>query len=783
MASPAHRDRADRASPPVWRVRWSADAAYRAARATLVVPGLLALTYVVIGNPQMTVYAVFGGFGALVLSSFTGRRLDKVTALAGLAAGGAVLISVGTLVSGHIWAAVLVTIPAAFAVFFAAFAGPNAAAAGTAALLAYVLPVASVGTSADIPSRVEGWCLAMAAAAVAVVVLSPMSAGDRLRAAAARLADVLAGTVTALADGTVRTAARDELLASKHDLTRVFEATPYRPAGLAAADRDLFNVIHLLDWSASLALDTLRSHSDLTDADREDDRLLRESAAAFGDVGGLLAGRPVQPGLKRLRQARATSAAHLRTLTGSAASVRHEVTHSAQIQAIGIAAAAAVAHAMVAAGRAGPELVMAQGRLWLSARPEDQPDPEAAREHPLGRAARLIRSDAGIRSPWFRNSARGAAAIAVAVAVARLTGVQHAFWVVLGTLSVLRTSASATGATALRAIAGTVLGFAVGAALLIGIGASPAALWAAFPIAVLVAAYTPGVAPFVVGQAAFTVTVVVLFNLLVPAGWTVGLVRVEDIVLGCAVSAVVGLLFWPRGASGVMADRLGGAYTCAAAYLSEATDWALGSAASRPGRGDAAVAAGARLDDALRSYLAEQGSKRLAKDDLWALVMGTMRVRLTAHSLASLPELEPRRQAAADPGDPSLAMLRQHTAELDSFYEQLAAWVAPPRRQGRAANGRGGQDRGGRAGEHGDEQGGELALPSAVPEPAADHGDAGRYPEYLWVREHLEQLAVHAADLRGPALRLGRLRRTPWWRQPRPAVSIAALPAESQAGR
>ena len=111
---------------------------------------------------------------------------------------------------------------------------------------------------------------------------------------------------------------------------------------------------------------------------------------------------------------------------------------------------------------------------------------------------------------------------------------QHGFWVVLGTLSVLRTSASATGSTAWRALAGTVVGFVVGAALLVGIGTNPDALWAAFPVAVLVAAYAPGTTPFLVGQAAFTVTIVVLFNLLDPVGWTVGLLRVEDVAIGCA---------------------------------------------------------------------------------------------------------------------------------------------------------------------------------------------------------------------------------------------------------
>jgi uncharacterized membrane protein YccC len=54
------------------------------------------------------------------------------------------------------------------------------------------------------------------------------------------------------------------------------------------------------------------------------------------------------------------------------------------------------------------------------------------------------------------------------------------------------------------------------------------------------------VAAYVAGQATFTVTVVILFNLIVPAGWQLGLVRVEDVAIGAGISVVVGLLLWPR---------------------------------------------------------------------------------------------------------------------------------------------------------------------------------------------------------------------------------------------
>jgi len=58
---------------------------------------------------------------------------------------------------------------------------------------------------------------------------------------------------------------------------------------------------------------------------------------------------------------------------------------------------------------------------------------------------------------------------------------------------------------------------------------------------------------FAAGQAGFTLVVVILFNIIEPTGWRVGLTRIEDVAIGCGVSIVVGLLFWP----GVPWRRLG----------------------------------------------------------------------------------------------------------------------------------------------------------------------------------------------------------------------------------
>ena len=60
---------------------------------------------------------------------------------------------------------------------------------------------------------------------------------------------------------------------------------------------------------------------------------------------------------------------------------------------------------------------------------------------------------------------------------------------------------------------------------------------------------------FVAGQAAFTLLVVILFNIIEPVGWRVGLTRIEDVAIGCGVSIGVGLLFWPRGATAALGGR------------------------------------------------------------------------------------------------------------------------------------------------------------------------------------------------------------------------------------
>jgi uncharacterized membrane protein YccC len=382
---------------------------------------------------------------------------------------------------------------------------------------------------------------------------------------------------------------------------------------------------------------------------------------------------------------------------------------------------------------------------------------------------------ASFRSVWFLNSLRGSLALAAAVLVADLSGVQHGFWVVLGTLSVLRTNAASTESTALRALGGTVVGFVAGALLLLGIGTSTPALWAALPIALAVAAYSPGTLPFAFGQAAFTVVVVVLFNLLQPAGWRVGLLRIEDVAIGCLVSLVVGVLFWPRGAAAVAGDDLADAFRRGAAYLTQAVDWALGARHEPPDAGAAAVTAGIRLDEALRGFLAEQGAKRVSKEELWMLVMASMRLRLTAYSLAGMQAPEHLRQHKNTSTAYARTVLAHATADLSGFYERVAVQVGRPvagqvLMPVKVPSFAGLDGTTSRATGDGEQSGGAVVVKGGDADGLEDPGDLVRvittqhHPRLLWVHEHLQHLSSHVRAITDPAAHVAEQRRVPWWR-------------------
>ena len=274
---------------------------------------------------------------------------------------------------------------------------------------------------------------------------------------------------------------------------------------------------------------------------------------------------------------------------------------------------------------------------------------------------------------------RGAVGLGLAVFVANRTGVQHSFWVVLGTLSVLRSNALNTGQFIARGVLGTAIGFAIGAAVVAAIGTDTALLWVLLPFAVLLAGVAPAVISFAAGQAAFTLTLLILFNIIQPAGWRIGLVRIEDVALGCAVSLVVGLLFWPRGAGGGAAPGPGRGVCrdCALPGQGDRVRRALlrlqpaDPSGAEPGGRRRRSAASRRLDDAFRSYLAERGAKPVPLAGVTSLVTGVAALRLTADAVLDLWQRD-QHQAEGDRTAAS-AELVQRSVRVNGWYDELAA--------------------------------------------------------------------------------------------------------------
>jgi hypothetical protein len=216
------------------------------------------------------------------------------------------------------------------------------------------------------------------------------------------------------------------------------------------------------------------------------------------------------------------------------------------------------------------------------------------------------------RAVTVRNSLRTGLGLALAGTITFVFPLDHGLWVVLGALSVLRSSASATGSNVLRAVVGTVIGFVFGAFIIGMLGTSPVVMWTLLPAVAFCSTYVPVIGSFAAGQAAFTMMVLIVFNLIAPTGWEVGFIRLEDVVVGALVGVLVSVLLWPRGAKPWIQSALDAACSAGARYLQATVSRVTrGASEQAQDRVDAlsleTITAIRTLDDTVRHYLSETG--------------------------------------------------------------------------------------------------------------------------------------------------------------------------------
>ncbi len=658
----------------------------RSIRAAIFVPSVFAIAVYGVGNSQTPLFAVFGAVALLVFVDFGGPFRVRVHSYLGLWVVGAVLIVVGTLCSKNAAAAIVAMAVVGFVVLSAGLVLPQAVTGSTAALLTFVLPVAVPGPASSIGERLLGWALAGAICIPAALLLWSGRWHDRLRLTMAAAARSVADLLREVPSGAVPVGTIDVVHRALAAMRAQFDTTPYRPTGAGPTDVALSNMVARLEWVGSRAIAAAGCTE--STAGIPSLAVLDEAAAAvLCTIADLL-------GEDDPASHRDTLAVLVREMDALEAA-RSEVTEEAMATFLN-GAEVPDAHrpesAVTVLAEVDPsyptrmlafatEMVAELTLQALSPRPHG-PGRWRRRRDAARSYVRFVAGHATVDSVWMRNSVRGAVALSLAVAVVEFTTVQHGFWVVLGTLSVLRSSALGTGSTAVRAVAGTAAGVIIGALVLEALGRHDSLLWAVLPVAVLVATAAPSVSSFAAGQAGFTVVVVVIFNIIEPVGPTVGLVRVEDVAIGAGVSVVVGLLFWPRGASSQLARAMGQAYAAATAWLISSAD--------RVGRGDpvgvsstespertGAIDTARRLDDAYRQFLSERGAKRVPMPVVTRLVTGCAQIRLTAVTLESLPQL-------AEPGGPAplpvvvaaRRKITEHLTAMERWFDEFARSLA-----------------------------------------------------------------------------------------------------------
>lgn len=658
----------------------------RAVRAAIVMPASFAIGLAISSDTQVGLFSSFGAFALMMFVDLGGTRTDRLRGYLALVAVSMLLIVAGTLCSTRPVLAVAGMAVAGFVVLFAGVLSPQVAVGRMYLLIAFVLPVSVPVPPGQILPRLGGWALAAALAVPSVLLIWPRPWQDDRRVALASSARCLAALAQAHADGRSDRRAAAAAAAELRTLRDRFDATAYPPGGTGPAEIALAKMVGRAEWvgakaavspdGAALQLPPVRLvYAAVAEA-------LRAIAALVPAGRGRAAGRPdvaaLRTALGALRRAREFS-------LGPAVDSLVAATEGSRADA-GSAAAdgdQVVLPLLIPLFRAR-SLGFATEMLGVLALEAAGIKPPAAGDEPgagppltAGQVIlRVTRSHLTLRSVWLRNSVRGAAGLALAVAVARATGVSHGFWVVLGALSVLRSNAIGTGVTAMRALAGTVAGFVIGTVIMAGLGAHLVGLWLVLPVAVLVAGGAPAVISFAAGQAGFTVMVIILFNILVPTGWTVGLVRVTDVAIGCAVSLAVGLLLWPRGAAAELGRALCDGYATGSDYLAAAVARLASpqlAGATSP-QGALAVAAYRRMDDAYRQFISERGPKEMSLRTATDLVTGAIRLRLAAHSLATLPvrAIEAWPPAGHDGAAAAAGGLRQACSRVRAWYQGLA---------------------------------------------------------------------------------------------------------------
>jgi len=174
---------------------------HRALRVAIVLPALLWLGLSVLHDTQFALVAAFGSFAALAMADFTGPTRSRLMAHLVLAILGALLVALGTALSGTLWPAVITMLAVGVVAQFAMALGGQFALGNNAGVLAFVVAVMVPASGDAILARIAGWVTAVACSAIVATLLWPRHERRDLYGCIADACRALAAVARKLADG------------------------------------------------------------------------------------------------------------------------------------------------------------------------------------------------------------------------------------------------------------------------------------------------------------------------------------------------------------------------------------------------------------------------------------------------------------------------------------------------------------------------------------------------------------------------------------------------------
>ena len=599
---------------------------HRAIRAAIGTTVSLLIALTLLPGTPAGVLAAFGSIALLGTADFGGSARRRTISITATGAAGALLIVVGGLASLSVWSVVIVTfVVTGSLAFLVALRGTFASACP--ALTTVYVASAMVATTVDsIGSLVAGWAIAVAVALPVTLLVLPRRDLAPVRAACISVLHTLAETVRQRGEG--RPLDQKPIEAARATLRDSYLGNPFRAAGLSPSDRALIVLVGQLEGLLT-ALSRGYSYSDPLSRLPVTGALITASAASF-DAQAQALGSPDAP------PPMASTVTDLWLEHWEAAvTAMGEASYGDPAQRVGVIDSAFTDRAMaISAVRI---CILVRRVLHLPAEKFDESE-HTIPEPPMARPWRELANQLTMRSPWLRMALRTGVALALATLVVEVIGIAHGFWVVLGVVATLRMDGVATLKTSLLAVLGTFAGALIGFGVLATEGNHRGLMWIGFVIVAFLAVYTQATTAYVIGQAAFSLFVIVAFSLV---NWPPKLSTVDerfiDVLIGAGISAVVALLMWPRGVAAGLTGNVSDAITRATRLLSDAiADLVNGPGRVSPQELTEVSSAFVRSKEVVEVSLSSKSPDAIAKAHAWEAVIDNLRtLTMAGHLMAN----------------------------------------------------------------------------------------------------------------------------------------------------